>query len=127
MHFEELNVMTKDKNLVTDYIEKKLIEKNISYVKLNYLEYTEFHFLNNIYRLVFVGLDYEFIGKYDVINRIINSMDEKYFKLKQPMSDIFSEPNKEKTGYKKYTKKLDLFNKGKINSKGYQTKGYFRK
>ena len=41
MHFEELNVMTKDKNLVTDYIEKKLIEKNISYVKLNFLEYTD--------------------------------------------------------------------------------------
>ena len=50
MHFEEVKVFTNDKRLVIDVIEKRLIEKNVSYVKLYYDGYTEFHFLDYIYK-----------------------------------------------------------------------------
>ena len=135
MHFEEVKVFTNDKRFVIDVIEKRLIEKNVSYVKLNYDGYTEFHFLDYIYKITFVKQIVAY-GKYEVMNNIINSLNkglidkttlpatEEDFLIKAQPSEVLEE---EKTGYKKYTKKLDRFNKGKINSKGYTSKGYFRR
>ena len=135
MHFEEVKVFTNDKHLVIDVVEKRLIEKNVSYVKLNYDGYTEFHFLDYIYKITFVKQIVAY-GKYEVMNNIINSLnkglidkttlpptEEEFFINAQPSEAL----EEEKTGYKKYTKKLDRFNKGKINSKGYTSKGYFRR
>ena len=135
MHFEEVKVFTNDKHLVIDVVEKRLIEKNVSYVKLNYDGYTEFHFLDYIYKITFVKQIVAY-GKYEVMNKIINSLnkgmidkttlpptEEEFFINAQPSEAL----EEEKTGYKKYTKKLDRFNKGKINSKGYISKGYFRR
>ena len=116
MRFEELKIVTNDKWFVIEFIEKRLIEKNVSYVKLNYDGYTEFHFQNNIYSFVFVDHEYGTFGKYDVVNRVINSINENDFAI----NDMRVEPvleTKEKSGYKRYTKNDYKNNNQKVNVK----------
>ena len=54
MHFEELKIMTNDRKFVIDVIEKRLIERNVSYVKLNYEGYTELHFLEPTFKMKYL-------------------------------------------------------------------------
>lgn len=142
MHFEELKIMTNDKRFVIDVIEKRLIEKKVSYVKLDYEGYTEFHFLDYIYRILFLELENEYYGKYEVLNKVMNSVnrgildispDSLFFNIAENNTQIdiknYNESFEDKrTGYKKYRKNQDRnFNKQKVNVKSKFKNNFYRK
>ena len=142
MHFEELKIMTNDKRFVIDVIEKRLIEKNVSYVKLDYEGYTEFHFLDYIYRILFLELENEYYGKYEVLNKVMNSVnrgildispDSLFLNISENNTQIdiknYNESFEDKrTGYKKYRKNQDRnFNKQKVNVKSKFKNNFYRK
>ena len=132
MHFEELKIMTNDRKFVIDVIEKRLIERNVSYVKLNYEGYTELHFLDYIYRILFLELENEKSGKYEVLNKMMNSVDKGILDIspdgiffdisenntKLEMKNYSENLEDKKTGYKKYRKSEDRkFYNQKVNVK----------
>ena len=142
MHFEELKIMTNDKRFVIDVIEKRLIEKNVSYVRLDYEGYTEFHFLDYIYRLMFLDLENEKSGKYEVLNKMMNSVNKGILNLSPDsmpcslfeddfqinMMNYDNTLEEKRMGYKKYRPNQDKnFSKQKVNVKSKFTNKFYKR
>lgn len=109
-------------NIIDQFI-KNLIKNNISYVLIKNQNYVEIHFLDNIYRLYFNCYNIIMFENNNLFSELsnelsYNSNNESFYNL----DDMSYNQQKERPGYKKYTKKMykyDKYKYGKTNKKGY--------
>lgn len=105
------NILTDSYDIFVDFLLNKMTINNINYLAINYEQYVELHVSNNIYRIydkkhIDLNKTYIYLTIMDLIP-YNNKSSKDLFDLNFIDNQISSTNlKKEKTGYKKYTKKM---------------------